>query len=74
LIALTEGDAAQVFRRSGCDTTIEPAGDGTLSMREAVFEPGDSHCCPSAFRTTTLEWDGSAFVATDVRESPAPAA
>jgi hypothetical protein len=50
----------QVFRRKTCDTTIdlsaEPVG---LSVREAVFEPGDAHCCPSATRTTVLTFDAA---------------
>jgi hypothetical protein len=48
----------QVFERKTCDTTIDlstdPAG---LSIRQAVYEPGDAHCCPSAMRTTVLTFD-----------------
>jgi hypothetical protein len=48
----------QVFKRKTCDATIdlsaEPIG---LSVREAVYEPGDAHCCPSAMRTTVLTFD-----------------
>jgi hypothetical protein len=50
----------QVFKRKTCDATIdlstEPVG---LSLREAVYEPGDAHCCPSAMRTTVLTFDGA---------------
>jgi hypothetical protein len=71
VLAPRSGGADVALRRSTCDAQISIVG-GDLELREAVFEPDDAHCCPSAFRTTTLEWDGSAFVATDVREEPAP--
>jgi hypothetical protein len=51
------GFATPIFRRSTCDTQIELAS-GTLRIRSAEYEPGDSHCCPSRFRTTTIRWDG----------------
>lgn len=57
------GSATEVYRLDACDTTLEIA-DGALSMREAVYEPDDPHCCPSAFRYVTLEWDGETFVRT----------
>jgi hypothetical protein len=28
-------------------------------MTDAVFKPGDAHCCPSATRTTVLTYDGA---------------
>jgi hypothetical protein len=58
VIAAVDGDAAEILRRSVCDTQIQIAG-GDLRVREAVFEPDDPHCCPSAFRTTVLRWNGS---------------
>jgi hypothetical protein len=69
VVATIAGDTAQVFSRRTCDTEIAIV-DGALEMREAVFGPDDPHCCPRAFRYTTLEWDGSRFVETDVREEP----
>lgn len=71
VLATIDGDARQLFSKRTCDTDIALV-PGALAMREAVYEPDDAHCCPSAFRTTTLEWDGTAFVETDVREEPAP--
>jgi hypothetical protein len=71
VIAPRPGGADVILKRSTCDAEISIVGDH-LELREAVFEPDDAHCCPSAFRTTTLEWDGSSFAATDVREEPAP--
>ena len=51
---------AQVFQRRTCDTTIELSADPVgLSLREAVFEEGDAHCCPSAFTVSILEFEGS---------------
>jgi hypothetical protein len=73
VVAPFHGGATEALKRRTCDAALTILGDH-LELREAVFEPGDSHCCPSAFKTTTLEWDGTAFVATDVRESPAPTA
>src|SRR5581483_4446882 len=53
VIASEPAGPTQILRRSTCDTQIQPEG-GDLKVRAAVFAPGDSHCCPSAFRTTTL--------------------
>ena len=66
VIAPAPGFAMEVFRLDACDTEIL-LDDGALEIREAVYEPDDPHCCPSAFRYSTLEWEGDAFVETDVR-------
>jgi hypothetical protein len=51
---------AQVFERQTCDTTIDLSSDPVgLTVREAVFEEGDAHCCPSATRTSVLVLRGS---------------
>jgi hypothetical protein len=71
VLATIDGDARELWSRRTCDTSVTLVA-GALEMREAVYEPDDAHCCPSAFRTTTLEWDGERFVETDVREEPAP--
>jgi hypothetical protein len=60
VIAPAAGAASEVFRRTTCDTQIRIVGD-VLEVREAVFEPGDPHCCPSAFRLSTLRWNGLRF-------------
>jgi hypothetical protein len=44
---------------------------GTLRIRAAEYEPGDSHCCPSRFRTTTIRWDGSGWTVVDRVVTPA---
>jgi hypothetical protein len=70
VIAPFAGGAVEAFDRRTCDARVTIAGDH-LELREAVFAPGDAHCCPSSFRITTLEWDGAAFAETSVREEPA---
>lgn len=70
VIGPAPGGAGEVFRRTTCDTQIRIAGDA-LEVREAVFEPGDPHCCPSAFRRSTLRWDGFRFRETDSVIEPA---
>ncbi len=55
-------DAAEVFSQTVCDTFVDvasaPAG---LTLTEAVFGPGDDHCCPSAQRVTRLRYTGSGW-------------
>lgn len=71
VVASAEGDAREILRRRVCDTEIQIAG-GDLRVREAVFEPDDPHCCPSAFRTTTLRWNGSGWERLSSEISPSP--
>jgi len=54
------GDATEIFRRDTCDTEIA-ISRGDLRVREAVYRADDPHCCPSAFRTTVLRWNGSSW-------------
>lgn len=63
VVITTAGAATEVYRHVACDTTLDMAG-AELRMREAVYEPEDPHCCPSAFRISTLAWDGRAFAVT----------
>jgi hypothetical protein len=60
VIAIAAGDASEIFRRDTCDTQIAIVG-GDLRIREAVFRAGDAHCCPSAFRESTLRWNGTSW-------------
>lgn len=60
VIAPAPGAADEIFHRTTCDTQIRIADD-VLEVREAVFEPEDPHCCPSAFRLSTLRWNGVRF-------------
>jgi len=59
---------AVVYRSRGCDRTVEPNADPPgLLVREAVYRPGDAHCCPSTVRTTVLIDDGGTWRAADVQ-------
>jgi hypothetical protein len=69
IVASEPGLATEIFRRDTCDTDIAIAA-GELRIREAVYEPGDPHCCPSAFRVTTLRWDGASWVETGSETQP----
>jgi hypothetical protein len=60
VIAIAAGDASEIFRRDTCDTQVAIVG-GDLRIREAVFRAGDPHCCPSAFRESTLRWNGTSW-------------
>jgi hypothetical protein len=71
VIAPSVGGAEQVLKRQTCDAELAVVG-GHLELTEAVYGPDDAHCCPSAFRVTTLEWDGARFTATNVERSPVP--
>ncbi len=49
---------AGVFTRKTCDTTIDLAADPVgLVVRDAVFQEGDAHCCPSATKISILTFD-----------------
>lgn len=55
-------DATEVFTRDLCDAQVDPSADPVgLTLVEAVYETGDAHCCPSAFRTTVLVYEGGAW-------------
>src|SRR5262245_39343811 len=71
VITSTAADATEILRRSVCDTQVQIAG-GDLRVREAVFEPDDPHCCPSAFRTTVLRWNGNDWRTVSEEVSPVP--
>jgi len=60
VIATSVGDASEIFRREACDTQIA-ISSGDLRIREAVFRADDPHCCPSAFRGSTLRWNGTSW-------------
>ena len=69
VIATTAGDASEIFRRDTCDTEIA-ISRGDLRVREAVYRPDDPHCCPSAFRTTVLRWNGASWEETSSEVVP----
>jgi hypothetical protein len=48
-----------VYDEEGCDRRVEPhAGPTGLLVTRAVYEPGDPHCCPSAFEEKVLTYAG----------------
>ena len=50
---------AEIWRRSMCDARVAPSAHPLgLEITEAVYAPGDAHCCPSALRTTVLTYAG----------------
>ena len=70
VIAATVGSYLEIYRAQTCDTEIRIA-DGDLLRRAAVYEAGDAHCCPSAFRITRLHWNGEAWQIADRSTEPA---
>lgn len=60
VVAPGPGSATEIYRKQTCDTDVRISG-GELAIREALFAPGDAHCCPSRYRTTTLAWDGTTW-------------
>jgi hypothetical protein len=58
---LSLADLTQVYVRDVCDTVIDISTPAGLTVTEAVFGPGDPHCCPSAQRVTALRYTGSAW-------------
>jgi len=69
VLATLKGAVQQLYRHKGCDTSIAVSA-GSLVLTESVFDAGDAHCCPSAVRVTTLEWDGSSFRVVDQAVTP----
>jgi hypothetical protein len=64
VVRIERDDAVETLARQTCDTRVRIAG-GDLEVREAVYKPGDAHCCPSAYRTTRLRWDGRGWKVVD---------
>ncbi|MEO8477162.1 MAG: hypothetical protein ABI572_08940 [Actinomycetota bacterium] len=65
--------AESVFGRDLCDGRIDPSVDPVgLVVDQAVYRTGDPHCCPSAFETTVLTYDGDrswSVASNDVRNA-----
>jgi hypothetical protein len=61
-----------VYRSRGCDRVVEPSSDPAgLYLREAVYGPGDPHCCPSGFRDTVLVYANGVWQTSSSSVSPA---
>ena len=50
---------------------LQELGATPIVIRSAEYDPGDSHCCPSRFRTATIRWDGSGWTVVDRVVMPA---
>ena len=62
----------EVFREEGCDRRVDPSSDPVgLTITEAVYAPGDPHCCPSIVRTTTLVFADGSWTQASSTTSPA---
>jgi hypothetical protein len=62
----------RIYRSAGCDRIVTPSVDPVgLSVREAVYKPGDAHCCPSAVRTTVLVYADGSWQTASSTTSPA---
>jgi len=72
MVQPVDGTVVSVLPAGTCDTTVtfssDPAG---LTITKAVFRAGDAHCCPSAYRISPLEWNGTGFDVTGRHVSPA---
>jgi hypothetical protein len=61
-----------VFEEQGCDRAIEPSADPIgLLRRQAVYEEGDAHCCPSAWRIDVLTYVDGEWATASSTTSPA---
>ena len=66
--------AAQVWERPElCDAHVVPSADPVgLTLTEAVYAPGDSHCCPSATRTTVYVYGDGRWSVAKKKVTPNP--
>jgi hypothetical protein len=70
VIRMNVGAESEIWRRRTCDTAVRIVG-GALDVRSAVYAPGDAHCCPSAFRSATLRWNGATWAVVERSTEPA---
>jgi hypothetical protein len=63
---------AQVWDVSDlCDAQVLPSADPVgLTLTQAVFRPGDSHCCPSATRTTVYVYGTGGWTVAKKKVTP----
>jgi hypothetical protein len=64
--------AGVAWERALCDAQVDPSSAPVgLVIEQAVFEAGDAHCCPSAFRRTVLTYEGDGrWTKASVEERP----
>ena len=62
-----------LFEREVCDAVIDPSASPIgLLIREAVYEPDDPHCCPSAMRERVLTYSDGDWREVSATLVPAP--
>jgi hypothetical protein len=62
----------RVYRSSGCDRIVAASTDPVgLTVRAAVFRPGDAHCCPSEVKTSVFVYTNGTWVEASSTTSPA---
>ena len=68
VVDLAAGSVA--YGRDLCDATVQPSANPVgLVVTASVYREGDPHCCPSAFRTTVLTYEGDETWATASRRT-----
>jgi hypothetical protein len=70
VVRMGRGDATEIYAKQTCDAQMRILGR-ELQIRASVYRPGDAHCCPSAYRTTTLRWSGEGWDVVDRSTTPA---
>jgi hypothetical protein len=62
----------RIYRSAGCDRVVTASTDPVgLALREAVYRPGDAHCCPSAVRSIVLVYADGTWSTASSTTSPA---
>jgi hypothetical protein len=63
--------AAAVWERELCDAQVDPSTAPVgLVIEQAVYEEGDAHCCPTAFRRTVLAYENGDWTKLSVEVTP----
>jgi hypothetical protein len=70
VIQMHVGAVHEIYRKHTCDTVLL-ISSGDLRRRSAVYAPGDAHCCPSSYRSTTLRWNGTGWDVLERTTEPA---
>lgn len=69
--ALRDGQPARLFSRTGVARGELSLDRPWIEEREALYNPGDPDCCPSAFVVSRYSWENGALVLMDRTKVPA---
>jgi hypothetical protein len=70
VLVLSPAGDDRTYSKDLCDASVELSADPVgIRLVESVYGPGDPHCCPSALRTSILEWNGSRWRVTSKEET-----